>query len=141
MARGRTLGGMGIDEKNIDRLLPRHESAENLDLTWDVRMERSSLFKKEEISTRAAILDISLEGALVKVHADTAHEIDEKVIVRFRGMDGLAIVKHRRAGDDGTMLFGVRFLPEPTFKGVVDHAVGELSGHPCELATAWQPQN
>jgi len=137
----RTLGPMGIAAKHIDRLLPRHESADNADLSWHVHTERQGLFKKEEVSTPATIQDISLEGALVEVQSTTTHEIGDKIAVRFRGLDGHAVIKHCRPGDDGTVLFGVNFQSDPTFKDAVNLAVGELRGHSAELTMAWHTQN
>ena len=134
---------MGISANNIDRLLPRHESVTSLDLSWNVRVERSGRFKthSEELSDAATIRDISLEGALIEVGSKHKHAVGERVAVRFRGLDGRAVVKHCRPGDDGTLLYGVRFLPDPIFNNAVNSAVGELRGHSAELNMAWHRPN
>lgn len=134
---------MGIDAKHIDRLLPRHESATSLDLSWNVRVARSGRFKKhrEEMFDPAVIRDISLEGALVEIADVHEHEVGERVAVRFQGLDGTAQIRHRRPGRDGSLLYGVRFLPDPEFNDAVDTAVGELRGHAGDLVRAWQRAN
>jgi len=137
----RTFNLMGSGTNQIDRLLPRHEAATALQLTWDVREERQGLFKREETSTPALIHDISLEGALIEVESEKLHELGDTVNVRFRGFDGRAVVRHCHPGDNGTVVFGVKFLRDETFKDAIDIAVGELRGHSAELTMAWQRQN
>ena len=134
---------MGIDAKHIDRLLPRHPSAMNLDLSWDVRTDRRGFFKqhREELSTAASIRDISLEGALVEVIHTIVHDIADKVAVRFRGLDGEAVIRHCRPSSEGKVLYGVRFVRNPLFKDAIDAAVGELRGDKSALSTAWQRRN
>ena len=134
---------MGIDAKHIDRLLPRHDAATQLDLSWNVRVERTGPLKRhrEEISAASWIRDISLEGALVEVADSSVHEIGDRVAVRFRGIDGHAVIRHCRPGDDGMLLYGVRFLPDLELKAALDAAVGDLRGHSAELSMAWKRQN
>lgn len=134
---------MGIDAKHIDRLLPRHESVVNLDLSWHVRTARGGLFKqqREELSTAASIRDISLEGALVEVIDTSAHEVGDRVAVRFRGIDGEAVIRHCRPSVEGKLLYGVQFVRNLPFKDAIDAAVGELRGHSLELSEAWRRQN
>jgi hypothetical protein len=135
---------MGFATNNIDRLLPRHESPESLDLSWNVRVERSGLFKNkgEEISDRATIRDISLEGALIEITDSHHHEPGDEIAVRFRGLDGQAVIKHRRRADGSeTLLYGVRFRPDAAFNDAIDEAVGEIRGHSSELNRVWQRQN
>lgn len=140
--RGRTVGIMGIAAKHIDRLLPRHESPTTLDLSWNIRSERAGWFKKSDvISDPATILDISLEGALIAVSNQKEVEVGEHVKLRFRGLDGEAVVRHCRKGDDETRLYGVSFTRDPEFKDAIDRAVGEIRGHASELKQAWQRQN
>lgn len=106
-------------------------------------MERSGFFKqhREEVSAAAWIRDISLEGALVEVPDSNVHAVGDHVNVRFRGIDGRAMIRHCRQGNDGMLLYGVRFLPVPMFKEAIDAVVGDLRGHSAELSTAWQRQN
>ena len=122
---------MGIGGNQLDRLLPRHDAANSLELSWDVRVERSGRFKRhrEEMSDRATIRDISLEGALIEVADTHVHEIGDRIAVRFRGLDGTAVIRHCRPSDDDMLLYGVRFLPNTAFTDAVDAAVGELRGH------------
>ncbi|MEQ8839362.1 MAG: PilZ domain-containing protein [Acidimicrobiales bacterium] len=131
---------MVTSANQIDRLLPRHESVINLDLTWDVRMNRN-LWKKEEVSAPATIRDISLEGALVQVESTHEHAVGDRITVRFRGHEGTAVVRHCREGEDNTLLYGVRFVPDPAFVDCLCDAVGEIRGHSAELRRAWQRPN
>lgn len=138
------MGPMGIAANHIDRLLPRHESADSIDLSWNVRVPRTGLFRTrtgEEISDRATIRDISLEGALIELADSHEHEVGEHIPVRFRGLDGEAVIRHCRPGESDTLLYGVRFLPNPVFNDAVSSAVGELRGHSAELSRAWQRRN
>lgn len=84
----------------------------------------------------AAIHDISMEGALVEVAA--THDAGERVPVRFRGVDGVAEVKHRRHGSGDGLLYGVRFLPDPAFNAALVEVVGQLRGRRAELEAAWE---
>ena len=132
---------MGMTVKRIDRLLPRHESGDRLPLSWNVRLERKSLLKKEEVSTPAVIRDLSLEGALIEVPTTDVIASGTGVDIRFRDLDGVVEVKHSRVSKDGYMFYGVRFIPEPMFRNAIEVEVGELRGHSAELAAAWQRQN
>lgn len=141
---------MGIDAKHIDRLLPRHKAANRhdsswneRDLSWNVRVERTGPLKRhrEEVSAAAWICDISLEGALVEVADSSVHEVGDRVAVRFRGLEGRAVIRHCRPGHDGMLLYGVRFLPDSAFKYALDAAVGDLRGHSTELSTVLRRQN
>jgi hypothetical protein len=134
---------MGIDATHLDRLLPRHDPAINLDLSWNVRVVRTGVFKqhREEVSAAAWIRDISLEGALIEVPDNNVHDIGDYIDVRFRGLDGRAKIRHCRRGDDGMLLYGVRFVPGSMFKEAIDAVVGELRGHSAELSMAWRRQN
>ena len=65
----------------------------------------------------------------------------DRIAVRFRGLDGKAVIAHCRPGDDDNLFYGVRFLREPSFKEAIDAAVGDLRGHSVELSQAWRRQN
>lgn len=90
----------------------------------------------------AFVRDMSLTGALLEVPGDDRHDVGDNVRVRLRGVDGTAIVRHRRpAGGDGVLL-GVRFLPDPPLDAVLADAVGRLRGRSDhELEVAWQRPN
>lgn len=134
---------MALGGHHIDRLLPRHDAALDLEITWDVRTERGGLFRthRDEISDRGVVRDLSLEGARVEVHTDRTHAVGDRVAVRFRGHDGEAEIKHCVSGPDDTTVFGVRFRGSHDFVDAVGSAVGELRGHSAELAMAWRRRN
>lgn len=132
---------MELGDNHLDRLLIRHETPTDLALSWNVRVKRQGLLHKEELHDHAVIRDLSLEGALVEVHERQVHEVGQHVAVRFEGLDGEAVIRHCRPGDGDSLLYGVRFLPDPTFTEQLGAAVSELRGHSSELKTAWTRQN
>ncbi|MDG2025979.1 MAG: PilZ domain-containing protein [Acidimicrobiales bacterium] len=131
---------MNFGSKHTGRLLPRHETAGDIIVTWNVHTARAGLFKKEERSETAALRDLSLEGALVEVVDGAPFEVGDVVPVRFRGLDGNAIVRHVHTEGDASF-YGVNFSPEQEFSSAIDAAVGELRSHSAELLAAWHRQN
>lgn len=137
----RIFGVMTNGANPIDRLLPRHEAAPALELSWNLRMARKRLLGKEEAYSHAMIQDLSLEGALVEVPASQVHELGTRVHLRFRGAEGHAVICHRREGREGYFLYGIRFLPDPAFGSAIISAVGEVRGKRAELDLAWNRPN
>ncbi|MFT5203090.1 MAG: hypothetical protein ACI9C1_002487 [Candidatus Aldehydirespiratoraceae bacterium] len=135
------MGDMGMTARHLDRLLPRHELADRRPLSWNVRLERKSFLKKEEVSTPAVIRDLSLEGALVEVPATDEIEPGTRVHVRFLDLNGVVEVRHRRVSEEGYVLYGVRFIPEPALRDAINSEVGTLRGRSAELNAAWLRQN
>lgn len=133
---------MGIAANHIDRLLPRHEATINLDLDWNIRTGRAGFMRaREELYDLASIIDISLEGARIAVDAKVVHQVGDHVAVRFRGIDGEAVVRHVDAPDGHRRTYGIRFLPNLTLSDAVNDAVGEIRGDSAALRQAWQRQN
>jgi hypothetical protein len=132
---------MGMTVNHMSRLLPRHGSVACLPLSWNVRLERKSLLKKEEVSAPAVFLDLSLEGALIEGPTRDEIEPGTRVHVRFRDLDGVVEVRHGRVSEDGYMLYGVRFILEPVLSDAINREIGALRGHSAELRAAWQRQN
>ena len=129
-------------ERRLDRLLRRHVTGAGLEIIWNVHLVRVGRFKKhEEVSSSGVIRDLSLEGALVEVPGDQDHEIGECVKIVFRGADGRVEIRHRRAGPEGRILYGVKFFPDVEFINEVKDAVGAMRGHAHELNAAWKRQN
>jgi hypothetical protein len=125
----------------LDRLLPRHDSETGVDLAWNVRVTRTKLLKKEETFSRAKILDLSLEGALVEAPDTQKHEVGSRVDVRFREIDGFAHIRHRRPGNPGFVSYGVKFAGPPDFVTAINAVVGEVRGNSAALEQAWEKQN
>ncbi|GJM38795.1 MAG: hypothetical protein DHS20C19_21620 [Acidimicrobiales bacterium] len=132
---------MPTGARHIDRLLPRHEPPDDLELDWNVHMARAGFRRKEELYRRGVVCDLSLEGALIRVDEADKHQVGDEVPVRFRGLDGTATIRHIQRTEDDEFHFGVHFEPAPDFRDAIDLAVGELRGHAVELTAAWNRQN
>lgn len=132
---------MVIGAKHVDRLLPRHDTAEGLELVWNIREERTGFRRREVVFTHARVRDISLEGALLEVSSSEDHKVGDRVDVRFCGAEGQAIIRHRRDGDDGDVVYGVRFVRDEDFAEALDLTVGHMRGRGAELSRAWHRQN
>lgn len=132
---------MPTGARYIDRLLPRHETSDELELDWNVHEVRAGFRRKEEVYRRGIVCDLSLEGALIRVDEADKHQVGDEVRLRFRGLVGTARIRHIQLSEDDEVHFGVQFQPAPEFQEAINLAVGELRGHGAELEAAWNRQN
>lgn len=124
-------------EKPVDRLLPRHSlGAQRPQIGWNVRPARR-LPPRPETVAAGVIVDLSLDGALVEVADTEQHEIDDIVVVRFGGIDGRVVIRHRQDGD-GTVRYGIQWTGSNDMKRVIEQAVGMVRGHNGELRARWE---
>ena len=124
-------------EKPVDRLLPRHSLGEpRPQIGWNVQ-PASRMRRRPETVEAAFILDLSLDGALIEVAATDEHTIDDVVTVRFGGVDGRAVVRHRQQVDD-IVRFGIQWLGSTELQAVIEKAVELVRGHNGELRARWE---
>ena len=129
---------IGMDlEKPVDRLLPRHALGEQRpQIGWNVQ-PANRLRRRSESVEMAFILDLSLDGALIEAAAADDLTIDEIVTVRFGGVDGRAIIRHRQESD-GAVRYGIQWLGATELRAVVEKAVEMVRGHNGELRARWE---
>ncbi|MEZ5167271.1 MAG: PilZ domain-containing protein [Acidimicrobiales bacterium] len=108
----------------VDRLLPRHDTSSGFELAWNIHEERTGFRKSQEVSARGVIRDLSLEGALVEVPESQHHEPGDRVVVRFRGHEARAQIRHRIPGSRGHVMYGVRFIGDHDFNQALIGVVG-----------------
>lgn len=107
-------------------------------IEWDVRVQRVK-FRREEISDEAAIIDLSLEGALIKAPLSSEHGEGAEVRVRLGQAEGGAIIRHVRHSDDlQHWLYGVRWRHTPALRSAVESGVEQLRENSAELRQAWE---
>lgn len=131
-----------MDSQGLDRLLPRHEVAPAMSasLEWDIR-ERRMLWKRDEESFEATVLNLSLEGALIEAPSDSAHQVGDVVSVRLGEIEGDAIIRHaQRNEDDTSWLYGVAWGKGPELRAAVAAGVEQLRDSNSELRRNWEGQ-
>ena len=133
---GADVSGMDL-EKPVDRLLPRHPLGDQRpQIGWNVQPANRMRRRPETVET-AFILDLSLDGALIEATGSDEHTVDDVVTVRFGGVDGQAIIRHRHEVDD-VVRFGIQWLGSAALQAVVEKAVEMVRGHNGELRARWE---
>lgn len=117
---------MGPRGLHRDRLLPRHEIESGLKVAWDITNKRTRLFKKTEVSGRAVIRDLSLEGALVDVPDSYVHSIGSSVTVRIGAQEGQLEICRIADGPPGFVTYGTRFVADEELQSSVNQIVADV---------------
>ena len=123
----------------FDRLLPRRELTTRVQIAWDVKPPRRFSRRGEEF-VMATIIDLSLDGALLEVPDSSDHEVNDIVSLRFGGVDGRALVRHRRndASGAGMIRYGIQWVGLPELRAVVERAVAAIRDENDELRPLWE---
>jgi len=120
----------------LGRLLPRYEiSAQRFEIDWNVKPGKRKPDQPETVD-RAVIVDLSLGGALIQAGRDSEHVVNDTVTVRFGGVDGQVIIRHRQEAEDA-VLYGVEWDVSIDALELIKTAVGfvRMSG---ELPPQWE---
>ena len=121
----------------LDRLLPRYSLREHrLQIGWNVQSVRLRRRLHETVE-KAFLIDLSLGGALIEAQNSVKPAVGDVVTVRFGGVDGQAIIRHRREADR-LAYFGIQWLESAELRPVIEKAVGMVRGGDGELRARWE---
>lgn len=122
-------------DPHIDRLMPRHSLADHrVQIGWDIRSVGK--LRRRETMEMGTIVDLSLDGALIEVPESSQHDTEQVVVLRFGGIDGRAVIRHRQDGD-GIIRYGIQWI-EAELREVVEKAVAAVRGRNSELRSRWE---
>ena len=109
-------------------------------LEWDIR-ERRMLWKRDEASYEATVVNLSLEGALIEAPGDSAHEVGDVVSVRLGEIQGDATIRHaQRSEDETSWQYGITWGNQPELRAAVAAGVEQLRDSKSELRRTWEGQ-
>jgi len=124
---------MTHEQQYVGRLLPRYELDKPiLNITWHGDLRRSLSANKNKPD--AAVINLSLEGALVEVSGPRTQTVDDVVYVQLHDTcstgikaSGKAVVRHYQESEHAVR-YGLRWERSGALTTVLDASVAYLRG-------------